>query len=78
VSSNMGPICDHPFSKDQRLHKFKLNLDAIRLFLHPLLCGGMACLSIFSDGVLINLYLICSHKSQIYIHVSRFVVHLGV
>jgi hypothetical protein len=38
----------------------------------------MVCLDIFGGGVLTNLCLVCSCESQIYIHVSRFVVHLRV
>jgi len=72
------PINDCPFPKEQKLYKLELNLDAIRLILHPLLRGGMRCLSVFGGGILTNICLVSSHTSQVYIHVSRFVIHLKV
>lgn len=72
------PIYNCPFSKEQKLYKLEFNSYTIRLILQPLLCGGMACLSIFSGGILTYICLICSRKSQIYFHVSRFVNHFKV
>jgi hypothetical protein len=70
--------CDCPILEEQRFYKLELNLNAIRLILQPLFCGGMMYLSIFGGGVLTNLCLVSFCTSQIYIHVSKFVVHLRV
>ncbi len=52
--------CDCSFSEEQMMYELEFNLDAIRLILQPLLCGGMTCLSIFDGGVLTNLCLVSS------------------
>lgn len=73
-----APICNCPFLEKQRLYKLKLNLDVIRLILQPLLHGGMACLNIFSGGILTYLCLVCFRKYQIYFHVLKFINHFRI
>jgi hypothetical protein len=69
---------DCPILEEQRLYKLQLNLNAIRFILQPLMCGGMMYFSIFGGGVITNLCLVSFCTSQIYIHVSKFVVHLRI